>query len=426
MKTLPQPKPQPRPTARVAAARIDDRSSLPLLVAAPLFVLLLALLAVAAPLDAATVGWRMDGDGRYPDAQPPLRWSPSESVAWKAEMPSWSNASPVLVDEKIIVLSEPDTVLAVDAASGEILWRDSLKAISPGPTKAHDDNGWTTPTPVSDGKHVFVVLGSGVVAAYTLDGTRQWAKVVQPPEHKWGSSASPILAGGRLVVQRLDLIALDPATGDEIWRVPSEAKWGSPVATTIGDTAVVITPAGDVIRADDGEVVAREIGKLEYATPVVQDGTIYFIEKRATAVALPATLDADGPVFETLWESRIKGSRHYASALVHDGRIYAVSREQDFTILDAATGEVLAEKRLDLDASSGSNSAYPSITLAGDAIYVSAVNGTTVVLEPGSSVREIARNEVEGFRSSPVFDGDRMYLRAFEHLYAFRAAEPAR
>jgi outer membrane protein assembly factor BamB len=113
----------------------------------------------------------------------------------------------------------------------------------------------------------------------------------------------------------------------------------------------------------------------------------------------------------------VHGSRHYASPLIHRGLIYAVSREEKFSILEAATGTLVFS--MDLDLGTRSNSAYTSVTLAGDKLFIGAESGTTVVLEPGQAYEEIARNMVEGFRSSPVFAGKRMYLRAFDHLYCF-------
>ncbi|MCG8456488.1 MAG: PQQ-like beta-propeller repeat protein [Holophagales bacterium] len=373
-----------------------------------------------ASMAAESVGWRMDGDGRFLDAAPPVAWSTTENVEWKTPMPSWSNASPVLVEERslVLVLSEPDVILAVDSRTGEVAWQDSMGDLAGGRVKAHKSNGWTSATPVSDGTRVFSVYGSGIVASHSLDGERLWARSVQRPDHRWGSSASPVLAGGHLVVQRVDLLALDPETGEEIWRADSDPRWGSPAVARVDTEEVVITPAGDVFRASDGEKLASAVGSLDYATPVVQDGRVYFIEKRATAVRLPKSLDGS---YEKLWQSRIQGSRHYASPVIHGGRIYALSREQRFSILDAETGALLHERALDLDSESGANSAYPSITLAGDKLFSSTENGTTAVIEPGDSYREIARSEVEGFRSSPVFAGNRMYLRAFDYLYCIRS-----
>lgn len=368
----------------------------------------------SSPSAAETIGWRLGGDGRYPDTRPPLRWAAEENVVWRTALSATSNASPLVLEDasRVFVLSEPDEIVAIDSATGKIAWAASTADITADRVGAHKANGWTSATPVSDGSQVFAVFGSGVVAAYSVAGERLWARAVEQPKHRWGHSASPVLAGGKLFVHLDDLIALDPKTGSEVWRAESEVTFGSPATAQVAGTDLLITASGDVFTADSGERIAAEIGHVRHSTPVVQDGHVYFIEKRATAVRLPDSLDAP---FEQLWEARIQGSRHYASPLVHDGRLYAVSREQNFSILDSATGELLHQRQLDLD--SGANTAYPSISLAGDRIYLSTENGTTVVLKPGNEYEEIARNTLEGFRSSLAFAGDRIYVRTFGHLY---------
>lgn len=380
-----------------------------------------AIALVAAPIAAETIGWRTDGDGRYPGTTPPLAWSPDTNVRFKTAMPATSNATPVLLADRslVIVTSEPNEVLALHADTGEIVWRGSTDDVTEKPGNTHRANGRATTTPVTDGARVFADFGSGVVAAWDLEGNRLWAREVQRPSHRWGHSASPTLAGGHLVVHFVDVIALDPGTGEEVWRAASQPRWGSLTRTTIAGTDVVVTPNGDVFRASDGKAIATEIGKVTYATPVVEDGVIYFIQKRATAVKIPDSLDG---AFETLWEARLEGSRHYASPVIEGGRVYAVSREQKFSILDAVTGKLLHASTLDLD--KGANSAYPSLAVAGGKVFVSAENGTTAVLEPGDDYEELKRNSVEGFRSSPVFHDDRLYLRTFDHLYCFTEGQP--
>ena len=68
-------------------------------------------------------GWRGDGTGRFPDAQPPKTWSKEANVVWKTELPSRSYASPALSHGRLFVLSEPATVICVDQQTGEILWQ---------------------------------------------------------------------------------------------------------------------------------------------------------------------------------------------------------------------------------------------------------------------------------------------------------------
>ena len=212
-----------------------------------------------------------------------------------------------------------------------------------------------------------------------------------------------------------DVIALDPSTGKEVWRRPSKEQFGSPVVAQVAGEDVVITAVGDVFLASNGDSLASGIGKLKFATPVVQDGIVYFIEKKAKAVRLPDKIDGS---FETVWTAGVKGSRHYASSVIHEGLIYAVSREEKFSILDAKTGEVVFEK--DLDLGEGTNSAYPSVTLAGDKLFVGVEKGAMALLELGRTYTEVARSKVEGFRSSPVFVGNRMCLREFDNLYCFQ------
>lgn len=74
---------------------------------------------------AAPVSWRKDGTGIYPDAQPPVKWSATENVIWKTPLPKKSNASPILVGDRVFVCGEPDTLLCVSVKDGAILWSSS-------------------------------------------------------------------------------------------------------------------------------------------------------------------------------------------------------------------------------------------------------------------------------------------------------------
>ena len=73
----------------------------------------------------ARFGWRGDGTGRFPDASPPVKWSATENVAWKTPLPAGSNASPILVGDRIFVCSETSTLLCISAKDGTVLWSRS-------------------------------------------------------------------------------------------------------------------------------------------------------------------------------------------------------------------------------------------------------------------------------------------------------------
>src|SRR5262249_34971437 len=142
------------------------------------------------------------------------------------------------------------------------------------------DAGNTTPTPVSDGRFVYAVFGTGIVACYDLKGERRWIRYGGPyPAPEYGRAASPLLAAGKLLVTRSCLIALDAATGEQAWKnkeVPEQ--YGTPVPALMGGADVVVMPSGQVVRVSDGAILASELGGLQYASPVVQDAAIYVIQ----------------------------------------------------------------------------------------------------------------------------------------------------
>ncbi len=85
-------------------------------------IMLCALTAGAQLSFADGIGWRGDASGQYPDATPVTEWSTETNVIWSTEMPGMSNATPVLVGDKLFVCAEPSTLICVNAADGEILW----------------------------------------------------------------------------------------------------------------------------------------------------------------------------------------------------------------------------------------------------------------------------------------------------------------
>ena len=84
-----------------------------------------------------------------------------------------------------------------------------------------------------------------------------------------------------------------------------------------------------------------------------------------------------------------------------------------FSAIDAKTGQVVYEEKLDL----GGGTVYPSVILSGDHILVSSDNGTTIIIQPGREYRQIAKNKIGGFRSTPIMKGKRVYVRGLKHFY---------
>src|SRR6516164_6690600 len=94
--------------------------------------LLLGLLTLGPALGQAPIGFRTDGTGRYPAAEPPLAWGPDRNVVWKTKLPP-SNAIPVLLGDRIFTCAEPCVLLCLNKADGTVLWRHEsyFKEIEP-------------------------------------------------------------------------------------------------------------------------------------------------------------------------------------------------------------------------------------------------------------------------------------------------------
>lgn len=447
----------------------------------PRIALALIALALPAALQAATAaGWRTDGTGRYPEAKPPVTWAGSSNVVWRTPLPRFSNASPLILGDRLFVCAEPDALVCLALADGKVLWQkanpmldalppeaaararedrakaeeieaklkplkqqakqldnqikkepenaeaktrqqalkkeigaleDALKAVNQyADPSAHDVNGFSSATPATDGRNVYVLFGTGVAACYDPDGNRVWARFIEKPTQGWGHSASPLVVGNAVLCHIVKMTALNAATGEVLWQANARPAWGSPVLARAGEAEVIVTPGGDILRPSDGKLLAGKVSRLEYCAPVVDRDKVYFVENGAKSIRLPAN-GGESLSPETIWTTTPRKDRYYASPLYHEGLLYAVTQKGEFSVIDAATGKVVAEKKLDLG-----GTFYPSVTLAGPYVFVSSDSGKTVVLEPGQDYKEVARNTLEPFRCSPVFLGERMYVRTLKAM----------
>lgn len=274
-------------------------------------------------------------------------------------------------------------------------------------------NGYTTATPVSDGQHVWAVFGNAVVMCCTLEGERVWIrKMDDRPNAMFGHSASPLLAGDRLIIAIEDTVALNPLTGSELWRTRFGQSWGTAALHTVSGRQVLIHPNGRVLDLATGKQAGRVRITLSNSSPVIAGNDVYCVDTRAARYSM--SFDEDGELnIDTIWQARLKGQKVFASPIVTGGRVFTVSSEGIFTVLDAADGSTLISRQLEL----GEGTFYPSLSQADDLLYVSSENGTTVVLSTTGDCTETARNQVDSFISTPVFAGDSMYLRTHSSLY---------
>jgi len=366
------------------------------------------------------VGWRGDGTGHFPSARPLTQWSANEHVRWKVEV-GVGQSSPIVVGQRVFITVEPNLLICLDAETGKELWRKTHQFSDlPGEPKdpgQSNQYGDMTPTPVSDGQHLWVFVGTGMVACYDLEGTCGWIKGFDLPlATMYGRTASPVLVGKRLLVHFGPLVCLEASTGELLWRNDAaKASYGTPARTRIGDCDVVITPKGDIVRVADGKILATDLGNCMYTSPVVQDNVVYFIENDIVAVRLPNQI-ADPLPCKELWFGNLDGE-FYASPVVAAGRIYTVDKDAHLFVLDANTGKTIANTTLEFSRTEGAN-VYPSLCRAGKFLFVGNDAGEMLVMEPVNQNAVVSKSALpRGSGATPFFSGNRMVFRGGKFLY---------
>ena len=370
---------------------------------------------IISTLNAESVGWRNDGSGKFPKAKPATEWSSSKNIIWKTALPDWSNASPILVGKRLFICSEPDVLLCLSADKGRILWqqKNSYKKVLPSMAnksfpKTHGVDGYSSPTPVSDGKYVCAMFGMGILVCYDMNGKLQWAKHFETPnQNNWGYCTTPLLYDGKLILHLKDVIALDLKTGKQIWKTKSgKPKWGSPIAFKIGNTKAVVTAAGEILDITNGKLIHKTFNNLTYNAPIANRDTLYFIQNGGQAYKISKNSA------KRLWTTKLPKDRYYSSPVYHAGIIYAVTQNGILSAIDAKSGEVIYSEKLKIK-----RTVYPSIALAGNLLFVSSDNGNTAVVKVGRKFKQVSFNSLEKFRGSPLFSGKRFYIRGMKNMY---------
>ncbi len=415
--------------------------------------------------------WRgPEHNGMAPEATPPIHWSEDQNVRFKVALPGHGLASPIVVGERIYLLS---TVAAdgaayarsQEAAAEKLRNREWPPAVDPVPQRfvvsarstrdgaliwqrtaaervPHEshyiDSSWASASPVSDGEVLLAQFGSNGLFAFDLDGDLLWQVDLGDMRTRsgFGEGSSPVIHGDTVVVNwdhedDSFIVALDRMTGKELWRTarPDEvSSWATPLVVASdehypGKTQVVV-PATGKSRGYDlatGEEIWSLSGMTVNAipTPVYRQGLVYLMSGYSGQMLQAVDLaKAQGPL-EGTEAVRFVHERHtpyVPSPLIAGDRLYFLKHFKNIlTVLDADSGDVIyTEKRLP-----GVGNVYASPVGADGRVYFLSRDGHAVVLADGDTFEVLAENDLDdGFDASPALVGDTMYLRGRHHLYA--------
>lgn len=411
----------------------------------------IGLLGLVAPIVARAENWPQwrgpNNDGISHETGLPTTWSKTENVAWRLPLPGPAGSTPVVWNEHIFLTSakDGDLVLICASTAGRVLWE---RQISTGDKAVRGDEGNSaSPSPVTDGRHVWTFMANGPLACYDFAGQEAWQVDLQERYGKFdiqfGMTSTPVLDGDRLYLQLLHsggahVVALDKATGKEIWHVrrPSDAyaecehSYASPVLYRDKTQAFLITHGCDYVVAhdlDSGRELWRCGGlnlKGKYnptlrfvASPVTAPGLIV-VPSAKNGPVLGLRPDARGDITEVAryhaW-TRNENTPDVPSPLVVEGLVYLCRENGILIVLDAQTGEELYQQR------THNQRHRASPVFADGKVYLMARDGVSTVVKAGRTFEKLARNELgEDVSSSLAIAHGTIYIRSYEALYAIR------
>lgn len=359
----------------------------------------------------------------------PLTWSPTEHVVWKTDIPGLGWSSPAIAGGKIWLTTGVDDgrslrVLRLDAASGAL--ETSIEVFAPAePGSVHAKNSHASPTPVIDGERVFVHFGSHGTACLSREGEILW-KTKLDYNHRHGPAGSPVVVGDLLVIacDGTDVqfvVALDKATGQELWRKPrveGRMAYSTPTVVTVEGKPLVVSCGGEFVVAfapENGEERWRfryPGGYSNVPRPVTGFGLAFVSSGYDTPVFYALPLDGTGELGDdrVAWKSTKAAPRNASPLLVGD-ELYLVSDNGVISCLDARSGDIHWQERLGGDCTA-------SPLLADGRIYITDENGVTKVIAPGKTFQELATNELPGRTLASLATADgALFLRTDTALY---------
>jgi outer membrane protein assembly factor BamB len=321
-------------------------------------------------------------------------------------------------------------LICLDRDTGREVWH--LRLWGTAPTLYHaTKSSMASPTPVTDGRHVYAFFGTGDVFCVDFAGGLVWQRSLADEygefENRFAASSSPLLYRDLLLLQcdhygKSYVLALDQATSANRWkadRPEAWLSWATPQLVPVGSdgTHEFVVCGSEKIDAYDpltGEKLwtVRGMRRECIPTPVFGHGLLYAVSgPKGPTFAIKPGGRGDVTESHVVW-SNVRGSPFVPSAILVGDLYYLVDDHGIATCLDSETGKVVWQKRFQ-----GDFTASP--VAAGGHIYFVNEAGETVVIRSGvPTYDEVARNALnEPVFASPAISQGKLFLRSARNLY---------
>lgn len=372
----------------------------------------------------------------------PLKWTGTDNITWKLPMPAWTGATPIIWGERVFLnVAEGENIYlwCVDRNTGKPVWK---KLLSAGNVKMRKQN-MSSPSPVTDGKNVWVMTGTGIFKSFDFDGNEQWTRDIQKDYGRFGFNhgygSSPTLHEDSLFVQVLHgmhtddpsyVLRIDKRTGKTVWRVERPTKaiqespdsYTTPMLAKAGKALELIISGGDAVTGHD-LATGKELWRAEgfnkdnnpsyrvIASPLTYEDLVFTPTRIRPFQVFRAGGRGDVTESRLVW--KFENGPDVPTPITDGELLYSINDRGICWALEMKTGkEVYGGRRI----KPGTYSASP--VLADGKIYITSEDGVTTVLKAGPTFEVLAENSIDEYVLSSVAVSDgQIFLRGDKHLY---------
>ena len=408
--------------------------------------------------------WRgPEGNGVSPETGLPTEWSQTRNVRWKTPIPGRGHSSPVIWGNRVFLTTALEgslvpgakavkhivkgeefvhpaavgadrqhtlKVLALDRETGRIVWEKTAYQGTVYDDR-HRKNTYASPTPVTDGRHVYAYFGPEGLYSYDFDGRLIWkTSLGDIATLGLGAGTSLVLYENLVIVQSDQerdgansfIVAVDKRTGGQVWRTPRSepVSWATPlVVRHAGRPELIASGAHTVISYDPatGKELWRSAGVEMNAvpTPVSGHGMVFVLAKQVFAIRLGGNGNLTGTP-HIVWNLR-KGSGPVPSPVLYRDYLYVLTNKGILSCFDARTGEVMYNNgRVPVPATF-----IASLLAFEGKVLLTSEDGDTFVVKAGPKFEVLGTNSIgEPVYASPAVSDGKIFIRGEKTLYCIQ------
>ena len=378
------------------------------------------------------------GDGHTSATGLPLKWSEKENVVWKTAIHDVGWSSPVIWGNQVWMTTAEKKggrlfAVCVDRTNGKIVHDIKLFDVDK-PERINPMNSYASPTPVIEAGSVYVHFGGyGTARVDTKSGEVIWSRRDMKCSHHMGPGASPI-PYGKLLIITLDgtdvqyIAALDRETGKTVWKTKRSLDYTgvhkfcrksfcTPTVIQAAGRKQLVSPCSKGIIAYNPDT-GKELWKVQskgwsvVPRPVSDGKRVYVINDCDFPELWAIKPNGKGSVTGShiAWKLK-KNMSQRASVLLLEDLIFSVSHKGYVVCVEAATGKPVWQERI--------GKAYSASPIyAENRVYLFSERAGTTVIEPGRKYKPLATNQLDGrVMASPAVAGKAIFIRTDTHLY---------